>query len=215
MYRTLLFVSFFFLLASVGLLTEYRLVHFPSTHFPIMPYPPYESAFPFFYPHSIPLSSRANINPPNIPTRTLPTSNWPSNQNAGAFLLSNANGRSNVIDNAVKCLFVSRLALSTTTQELSDFILRTSGAQTIFCHQMRPRTNSPSYLSFKVGLNEFDFNRVLQHIRWPSNVLVREFMNETNNRATLSSFNNFAPRLPNVQNSNPNRINSAFGYLSR
>jgi len=47
----------------------------------------------------------------------------------------------------------------------------------------------PSYLSFKVGLAVNDFARVIQQHAWPPGMIVREFIQKTDNVATLPWLN--------------------------
>jgi hypothetical protein len=69
-----------------------------------------------------------------------------------------------------------------------NFLLSFVGMRNISCLRIRGRANSsPSFLSFKIGLNYNDFLRVLQHNEWPPGMIVREFVEMPDNYAVLPS----------------------------
>jgi hypothetical protein len=80
------------------------------------------------------------------------------------------------------------MSLITTEQSVYNFLLSYVGVRSLSCQRIRGRTNSsPSFLSFKIGLNYNDFIRVLQQNEWPPGMIVREFVEQPDNYAVLPS----------------------------
>jgi hypothetical protein len=95
------------------------------------------------------------------------------------------------------------MSLSTTEQNISAFLFSFLRVRCLSCRLMKGRSNvTPSYLSFKIGLSYDDFSRVILQNAWPPGMLVREFVDKTENLAVLPMLNQLQqpPQPAQLQN---------------
>jgi hypothetical protein len=154
-------------------------------NFPLLTENPNNYVIPNTVYETVPQSLPSQIMYSQLPNRHNPASNF--NQ---SFSQSNM----------IKYIFVSRLSLTTTETNVLDFFLSQLGVRCLSCHKINGRANgTPNFISFKVGLMNRDFARVLQHNVWPPGMLVREFVDRQNNFAVLPGIAQFPSTTQSTQ----------------
>jgi hypothetical protein len=126
-----------------------------------------------------------------MPFHPAPIGNWNHNQ----FANNKDRNIYNHNPNNIKYMFISRMSLTTTEQNVCEFLLNSLGVHCVSCRLIIGRTNgAPNFLSFKIGLSHSDFTRVSQQNVWPPGMVVREFVDKPSNNAVLPMVNQ--TRLP-------------------
>jgi hypothetical protein len=171
-------------LPATTMATKLTHPNIPQMNFPFQPQIPNDYVVPNILFPTFPQSLPSQVDFPPLPTHPNPVSNWNNNSQFANVTKNN--------NNSVKHIFVSRLSLITTEQNVFDFFLSSLGVRCITCHKIKGRTNmNPNFLSFKVGITNIDFARIIQQRNWPQGMIVREFIDQQTNFAVLPSANQY------------------------